>query len=172
MRKIDYPRLYGWSVSHSKLIGIMRDMHIPAVVFVILSYAAHVGFSAYLGSIPRAATLVAVSAVPFILVSALRAVISAPRPYEVYDLESIGLTRPRHKGGNSFPSRHVFSAFLVGTLILPDVPALGAVVLVLGVYIAAYRVLVGAHFIRDAVVGAAIGVATGVAGALCVYFFC
>ena len=172
MRSIDYPRLYKWSASHSGLTAAMRSLYVPMVVLVAVSYAAHVALSTYLGSLTRGLILVAVGACPFVIVSILRRIVNAPRPYELYDLGEAGLDIPRHKRGCSFPSRHTFSAFLIGTILLPDVPLLGAAVLLVGVCLAASRVLLGIHFIRDVVSGAVIGAASGAVGAICVYFFC
>lgn len=171
MRKIDYPKLYLWTCEHKRMLRVMRNLHLPAVLFVVLSYAAYIGFSAYLGSIPRALTAIATSAVPFVAVSILRRVLGGERPYEVHDLGSLGIELPRHGGGRSFPSRHSFSAFLVGTLMLLDVPYLGAAVLLVGVFISVYRTLAGLHFVRDVLVGAVIGTVTGICGSLCIYFF-
>lgn len=172
MRRIDYPRLYEWSASHKKLTAAFRLLHPPSLAVVMLLYAAHVVLSAYFGSIARAITLLAVSGVPFLLVSVLRHKLDAPRPYEVYELCNFGLEVTRHKGGHSFPSRHTFSAFLIGTLLLPDMPALGATALLVGVYLAVSRVLLGIHFVRDVAAGAVIGTLAGAIGALCIRIFC
>ena len=173
MRKmIDYPRLYEWSAAHKRLGAAFRLLHLPSLVIIALFYAAHVGLSAYFGSLAMARTLLAVSGAPFLAVSVLRHILNAPRPYEVYELRSFGLDVPRYKRGCSFPSRHTFSAFLIGVLLLPDLPFLGAAALLIGVYLATSRVLLGIHFIRDVVAGAAIGTLAGVVGTLCVHFFC
>lgn len=56
--------------------------------------------------------IVAVTAVSFIGVSYFRKKFDAPRPYTVYNYEPI---IKKEKEGNSFPSRHVFSAFVIAT---------------------------------------------------------
>ena len=171
MRKLDYPRLYRWSASHPRLIRVLMGLRVPAVILVVLSFAAYLGFSAYLGSVPRAVIAAVVSGVPFVLVSVLRRILGERRPYEVYDFGEFGIEKPRGKGGDSFPSRHSFSSFMIGTLMLPDVPVLGALVLLLAVFISTLRVLVGIHFLKDVTVGAIIGVLTGAIGAVCLHFF-
>ena len=50
--------------------------------------------------------------ISFILVSLYRNHVNAPRPYEVNDTEPI---ISKHSKGRSFPSRHVFSAFVIAT---------------------------------------------------------
>ena len=68
--------------------------------------------------------------------------------------------------GLSFPSRHVFSAFLIGTVLLSESIALGAIVLALGLLIALARVVLLIHFVRDVIAGAVIGVLAGVLGVI------
>ena len=167
MRRIDYQRLYEWSFSRERLISAMRIISVPAVAAVVVAFVVFVARSALVYSLPRALTVLAVSGIPFLLVSLLRRLLGAKRPHELIDLEAL----PRHGCGDSFPLRHAFSAFHIGALILPELPVLGAAVLLLGVYISLSRVLLGIHFIRDVLAGAITGVATGIIGAVCIYFF-
>ena len=113
------------------------------------------------------AKILAVTGVPFIIVSVIRHLINAPRPYELLPFYE---KKPKHKSGRSFPSRHVFSIFVIGTVLLIDSPILGAGILVLGVLLAALRVLLGLHFIRDVIAGAAIGAVSGIIGILIISF--
>ena len=74
--------------------------------------------------------------------------------------------KAQRRAGRSFPSRHVFSAFLIGMLwCIYSVP-LGIAAMLLGTYIALERVLLGIHFPRDVIAGAAIGVLSGLVGIL------
>ena len=99
------------------------------------------------------------AAVPFVLVTLLRHFIDAPRPYELYDFfEYI----PKEKKGHSFPSRHVFSAFVIATLTIPASIPLAAAIYLLGISLSLSRVFLGLHFIRDVVAGALIGIISGV----------
>ena len=101
--------------------------------------------------------------VPFVLVSAARHLLDLPRPFEVYDFEPV---LPREKPGRSFPSRHVFSICVIGTVWCFLKPWVGVVLLALGVGLAAMRVVTGLHFARDVLAGAAVGVAAGLIGML------
>ena len=104
-----------------------------------------------------------ITAVPFIAVSVMRYVINAPRPYELLEFYE---KKPKSRTGCSFPSRHVFSVFVIATVMIPQNIALGIGLLVLGAVLGAMRVLLGLHFIRDVVAGALIGVISGVIGLL------
>ena len=99
--------------------------------------------------------------VPLVGLSIVRRVMDRPRPFEVYGMEPL---IPRQQRGESFPSRHVFSIAVIGTSLLYLAPGLGAVILALGVLLAAARVLSGVHFIKDVLVGALIGVLSAIVG--------
>ena len=98
---------------------------------------------------------------PYILVSVMRKIIKAPRPYEIYDFYQ---APPKNKVGQSFPSRHVFSAFVIAVLSYTASVWLSIALLVLGVCLAVSRVLLGIHFVRDVVAGALIGILSGIFG--------
>lgn len=97
----------------------------------------------------------------FLLVTVLRMLINAPRPYEKYHY-----TPPVRKTteGKSFPSRHTVSAFIIAMAFLYLQPSLGVIMLGIAVAIGVTRVLAGVHFIRDVVSGAVMGVAIGILG--------
>ena len=96
-----------------------------------------------------------------IVISIVRALINAKRPYEVYDY-----TPAVHKDtkGRSFPSRHTVSAFIIAMAFMYINPKIGMIMLVIAALIGVTRVLAGVHFIRDVISGAAIGVIIGVLG--------
>ena len=100
---------------------------------------------------------------PFVLVSLVRRLINAPRPYEAEDFSG---PVPKKKSGRSFPSRHAFSIFAIGTLCLFFSLPLGALTLAFGVFLCFCRVALGIHFVRDVLCGAVAGILTSIIGAL------
>lgn len=104
---------------------------------------------------------VLVPAVSFVLLSVFRAAVNAPRPYEALDIRPL-----IHKDakGKSFPSRHVFSAFVIAMTFLWLLPPLGALFLLAGVGLALCRVIGGVHWPRDVLAGALIGIVSGAVG--------
>lgn len=104
---------------------------------------------------------VLVPGVSFLLLSLWRKWSNQPRPCEVLDIEPL---LRRDKKGESFPSRHVFSAFVIAMTALWLVPALGAALLVCGALLALCRVIGGVHWPRDVLAGALAGILAGLFG--------
>lgn len=109
----------------------------------------------------RVVPFVMAPAVSFVFVSIFRTKYAAQRPYEKYDFVPL---LPKDTKAKSFPSRHVFSIFVIATVIVFVQPACGSVLLCLGVVLAVLRVVMGVHFPRDVIAGAVIGIVCGITG--------
>ncbi len=134
-------------------------------IIVILTGAAYILLlvGAFIKGPALAVKVFLTTSLPFIIVSILRRKVNAPRPYELYDFYE---HNPKRKSGESFPSRHAFSIFSIGTVCLFIYPIMGITLLSLGVPLAISRVLTGIHFTRDVVAGALIGAISALIGAL------
>lgn len=106
----------------------------------------------------RVVPLITVPGAAFLLVSWYRRRTDAPRPYEYCPLDPL---IAREGKGQSFPSRHGFSAFTIATCWFAASAPVAVGLLVAAAALGACRVLGGVHFPRDIVAGAVIGVATG-----------
>ncbi len=100
-----------------------------------------------------------VPVISFLLVTLFRRIVSAKRPYEVWDEPPL---IDKETAGRSFPSRHVFSAFMIAMAALWLCIPAGIVLLAAGTFLAVVRVIARVHFVRDVIVGAAIAVAVGI----------
>ncbi len=140
----------------NKLITIVFDIAYPALLLYLL--------------ITRDARLLRVFLVPalsFLAVTLLRRLINAKRPYEIFGLSPF---IPRKGTGKSFPSRHVFSAFMITltyTYIFDAAEAsaatiigswVGTILFLLSMDLASIRVRARLHFVRDVVVGAILAI--------------
>ena len=134
------------------------------VAYSILALAARVALLASGAEWIVLISELAVLGISFVAVSVLRRILNMPRPYEVGSIERIDASKS--KRGESFPSRHVFSAFVIATVLLPWSVWLSVGLFVMGSLMAVVRVITGRHFIRDVVSGAIIGVLAGVIGLL------
>lgn len=94
----------------------------------------------------------------FCLLTAVRAWINRPRPYEAWKIDPLIHKNTR---GKSMPSRHVFSSAVIAMAWLPvSVPA-GAFFLILSAAAGLIRVIGGVHYPSDVVVGFLAGVLCG-----------
>lgn len=130
---------------------------LPAVIFV--SYPALLialfivrGFSFEL------MRMVLIPLMTLIVVSVMRIVINEKRPYEVFGQPSVF---NKKTSGKSMPSRHTSSAFVIAMVFLRVNITAGIAGLFIALLIELSRILAGAHFVRDVVVGAIIGIAAG-----------
>ena len=115
----------------------------------------------FLASAMAAVSLAVMLAVPFALVSLVRALIRAPRPYELYDFYEKKPHRAKRKG---FPSRHAFSSFAIAVAMLAFDVTFAFLLLGLGILLCICRYLRGIHFPRDLWAGALIGIASSALG--------
>ena len=148
--------------------GLSEMLRVSSLVIVALSvYAFFTHCLKLLSADPiyLIETLI-ITGVPFVALTVMRLMINAPRPYELLEFYE---KKPKNKSGRSFPSRHVFSVFVIGTVMVPTNAIVGSVLMLLGAALAAMRVLLGVHFIRDVVAGAIIGPVSGVIGLLTLF---
>lgn len=110
---------------------------------------------------PKLLKVILVPAVSFVLVTILRKIINAPRPYEKFGIPPV---IEKDTKGKSFPSRHVFSVFLIAVTIFYSHPGPGIILGLIGVAMAVIRVRGGVHEPRDVIAGALIGIICGIVG--------
>ncbi len=91
-----------------------------------------------------------VPSVAFLLVTLYRKRLSAPRPYEVYNFTP---ALDKDTKGKSFPSRHVFSIFMLAFTFGQTSLLMLVIFTILGIGLAIIRVIGGVHFIKDVVAG-------------------
>lgn len=101
------------------------------------------------------------TAISFIFVSVFRKIFNRKRPYETFGVAPV---IPKNKKGNSFPSRHVFSAFVIAMACLYVNISLGILVMIVAIAIAVLRVLGGVHYPSDVIAGGVIGILSGIIG--------
>lgn len=102
-----------------------------------------------------------VPGVSFVVVSLYRKIYDAPRPYEQREIRPLISKDTR---GKSFPSRHVFSIFMIGMTFLQVSQAAAVLLFVAGVFLGAIRVIGGVHYIRDVIAGAFMALLMGYLG--------
>ena len=106
-----------------------------------------------------------VPAISFVLLTVVRAGINRPRPYEKFELPPV---IKKDTKGNSFPSRHVFSATIIAMTFLLMSPWnwLGVCFLLISAALGVVRVVSGVHYISDVVAGFGVAVLAACVGYL------
>lgn len=140
--------------------GALRAIDFICVAIVVVAYGAALA-GMLLSFDVRAWGLIAVPCAGFLLISAVRKRIDAPRPYELAAVNPL-LDSSTH--GKSFPSRHVGSGALIGSSLLTTCLPLGVGVLVVTLVLAVVRVVGRVHFVRDVVAGYLAGGVFGLVG--------
>lgn len=146
---------------------LARSLHILNKILEIFMVAAYVLLLIYEFR-EKEEALVRSILVPldaYIITSVFRWLVGRKRPYEVFGVEPV---IHKESKGNSFPSRHVFSAFVIAMTYLLSSPWFyaGIGLLAAAAVIAVVRVLSGVHYVSDVVCGAMIGIGAGVIGFL------
>lgn len=163
MNGVQYKNMSAYFSETKKRSGTMKALHdvLPLVMYIfypvqLICLGINHGF--------LSEAFLRFALIPFgtlIVVTVVRAIINAQRPYEKYNYTPVVNKKTK---GKSFPSRHTVSAFIIAMAFLYVQPTIGVIMLAVATAIAVIRVLCGVHFIRDVVSGAAIGVLVGVLG--------
>lgn len=169
-----YRKIYDWFSAHprTKKAVILLNRWLPAVPFVLylvllvmlnvqLGQAALGGGAAVLHCMQQIARAILVPGWAFLIGTTLRRHLNWPRPYEQPGFVPLVEKQTR---GHSFPSRHAVSAAVIAMAWLYFCPPVGWVLTADAAAICVLRVLVGVHFPRDVLCGAALGFALGAAG--------
>lgn len=138
------------------LLQMMNKMLTFAAAFCYIMSILVLGFQR---EWKNAAILILVPAVSFVAVSIFRSRYNAERPYEKYGFVPLIQKNTR---GKSFPSRHVFSIFVIGSTLFCFFPLAGLLICLLGVLLALLRVTVGVHYPKDVLAGAFLGILCGI----------
>lgn len=145
----------GYIIWFNRIVTVTVYLLYPALLVLLLLRREEIPLGE--GLVPA----ILIPGISFVLLSVVRDRINAPRPYEVFDVKPV---IDKKTAGHSFPSRHIFSIFIIATTLFYFYPIAGVLVGVTGAALALNRVLGGVHFPRDVVVGAVVGILCGVIG--------
>lgn len=155
-----YPSWERWFLekpSRVKALSLFKTLS------TVVMYAAYIGVLSFFG-ITRDPMLIKALLVPaaiFLIVTAVRSGINAPRPYELFDIKPL---LPKSTKGKSCPSRHSACAFAIAIACTYVSIPFGVVMFVLAAVIAASRPIMGVHFPADVAFGLIIAAAIGALG--------
>ncbi len=158
MKKETFKKVMNFWERHAKLLFAAKTLHTLAVIAVYMVFPSFLLYTA-LQQDTFFITAFSVCLISFILLSLYRKKHNAKRPSEVYNIPS---AIERDKKGKSFPSRHSFSAVVIAVCLFHLSIPLGIAFVLLSLIIAALRVALGLHFVKDVLWGLLIGVLCGV----------
>lgn len=161
MKEQHYRQLSSYMSETKSRSNTIKALHDVLPVIMMVFYPLQILYllvtSGFDNEVFLKATLVPLGTL--VLITALRYIINAKRPYEKYNYTPVV---KKDTKGKSFPSRHTASAFIIAMAFLYLDTTLGVIMLVLATVIAITRVLSGVHFIRDVIGGALISILTGI----------
>ena len=146
----------------TKAILILNSILTKAVYALYPLLLIYLAATHLTDKVPGFVPAVLVPGISFVLLSIFRSKINAPRPYEMPGAEPPIIKKDAP--GKSFPSRHIFSIFVIAVTVFWVWPAGGILVGIAGAVLAWCRVAGGVHFPRDVIAGALIGIGCGVLG--------
>ena len=160
MTQQTYRKMMGYFLQDKKRICriVWANRIFTGIVF--FSYPLYLLYLFFLGD-TFLVQAVLVPAVSLVVVSVSRKIITEPRPYEKYGIPPV---LDKDTSGKSFPSRHVFSVFVIAVTVFVKNPVAGCILAVTGILIAVIRVIGGVHTVLDVAAGAAVGIVSGVLG--------
>lgn len=157
MTKEAYIKITGYVRDYPPRIRLLNITNHLLTGIVFLGYPVFL-LCLFLQNDPFLPRAIFVPAISFAAVSFFRRVHNAPRPYEKFGIPPV---LAKNSLGKSFPSRHVFSVFIIAATIFQIYPAIGVFLLAAGVILALIRVLGGVHEPRDVIAGAMTGLVCG-----------
>ena len=160
MTKETYRKLTGIIREHPKRIRMTHFLNQLLTAFVFALYPIFI-LLLFARKNPFLLRAILVPAISFVLVSVFRRLINAPRPYEKFDMPPV---LEKDTRGKSFPSRHVFSVFIIAMTVFYLHADAGILLGVIGVVLGLIRVIGGVHEPKDVFAGALIGILCGVVG--------
>ena len=153
-----YNRIHDFFITHSSAFSLLLMTNRCLTACGFLLYPLLLLFLLLKRELLMLCSFIFIPAICFLIVTIFRKVINKQRPYEKLPMQSL---IKKEKKGQSFPSRHVFSIFLIATLWFYFWKPIGIFLLIAGIFLAIVRVIGGVHFISDVCAGAFLGIIAG-----------
>lgn len=137
---------------------ILKFIYKLLPLLIVIIYPVMVAIKGFMGLDLDFILMIAVPASVLILITAMRKIIKRERPYEKFGTPPLF---ERDGEGDSFPSRHTASAFIIAMSGFALSPFLGVGLLLVAAAIGVSRILSGVHYVTDVLAGMLISVIFG-----------
>ena len=142
----------------AKKASIFANYGLTAAIFAAYAFLCLFEFLIHTPEWTAFLKILGIPLLCLLTVSLLRNLFDRKRPYEGAGIVPV---IEKKKKGHSFPSRHLASAFVIGTVFLPYCLPAGIVVLSAGAVLGYVRFAAGVHYPSDLAVGALLGALFG-----------
>ncbi len=156
-----YLKKYHWLCAHPKTSKSIIYLCKTLSVLIYFAYIFTFLYLCFEKKWVQVFPFLVIPASGFLIETALRAKINAPRPYEVLSIPPLD---PKDTKGKSFPSRHAFSAAILSIAFYTIHPYLGWILILFSLLIGLCRILMGVHWIQDVCIGLLFGWLYGLIG--------
>ncbi|SFB13397.1 PAP2 superfamily protein [Acetitomaculum ruminis DSM 5522] len=153
----EYLKKYNYIINKP---GLKKAIIVINKILTAIVYGAYLSAILYLAIYNRFMLIkfIVIPGISFLIITIIRKKINAPRPYELLGIKPI---IDKNTKGHSFPSRHVFSVFVIATVFLDYCLIVGILLIIDGILLAYVRVIGGVHFTKDVLAGALSGIVFG-----------
>lgn len=158
MSKRSYQKRIEKLKNNQKYLQALKFLYRALPFVMIITFPAMIIIKATKGFSIELCFMIFVPAVTLLLVTFIRKVVDRQRPYTKYDTAPL---IPKKSSGESFPSRHTASAFIIAMSAFGISSILAYVLLAIAVLIGITRILAGVHFLTDVLAGMGISVLIG-----------
>ena len=158
MKKETYIRFMDYLRRRKALYNLIKILYTALPLIMVVVYPVIIILNGLKGIEHKFILSIVVPAVTLAGVYVMRKLINRQRPYEKFGVDSL---IAKNKHGQSFPSNHSASGFVIATAGFSVHPALGFSLLAVAFIIALTRIFAGVHFISDVLAGCLIGTLAG-----------